>query len=86
MKKWYNIAFLVICAIVLTVLLKAPPVKTARTPDDATHATPKVFAPCPECHMPGCEGPEMRPYHISKDASLKLDHVKCYMCHKTFLK
>jgi hypothetical protein len=82
MKKWYNLAFVALCILVLTVLLNAPDIKTPRTPDNPTHVNPKVFAGCPTCHMPGGEGPEMRADHISKDGTLKLDHPKCYMCHK----
>ena len=82
MKKWYNIAFVAVCAVVLVVLLKAPPVKTARTPLDETHKTPKVYEGCPTCHVPGGKGPEMIADHYTKSGELRPDHVKCYMCHK----
>ena len=84
MRKWVlNIGFLVICGTALLVLLLAPPVKTARRPNDPTHTdNPKQFEACPACHMPGGEGPEMVADHFNKAGQLKLDHQKCYMCHK----
>lgn len=80
-KKYATLIFLAICATVLVVLLKAPPVKTPRTPDDATHVNPKVFEGCPTCHLPGGKGPEVRADHM-KEGKLLLSHTKCYMCHK----
>ncbi len=81
MKKFANLIFVVVAAIVLFVLLNAPPVSTPRTPADETHATPKKFDTCPTCHLPGGEAPEVKADHLY-EGKLKADHVKCYMCHK----
>ena len=81
MKKISTLIFIAVCAVILIVLLKAPPVKTPRTPDDSTHADPKKFERCPSCHLPGGEGPRVREDHL-KDGQLLPSHAKCYMCHK----
>ncbi len=81
-KKWiYNGIFIVVGVVILAVLLKAPPVSTKRTPADETHADRKNFVACPACHLPGGEGPQVFADHLTADQTLKLDHVKCYMCH-----
>lgn len=81
MKKYLNVIFVVVCAVIFYVLWMAPAVKTPRIPDNATHVKPKEFERCPDCHLPGGQGPTMRADHL-KEGKLLLDHVKCYMCHK----
>jgi hypothetical protein len=81
MLKWKNLLFVAVCVGVFLFLYNAPPETTKRTPADETHANPKVFEGCPKCHMPGGEGPQVRPDHIAGGA-LRSDHIKCYMCHK----
>jgi hypothetical protein len=81
-KKWiYNAIFIVVGVVILAVLLKAPPVSTKRTPDDAVHAKRKEYAACPPCHLAGGEGPTVSADHLTIQGTLKGDHVKCYMCH-----
>lgn len=85
MKKWYNLAFLAICAIVLVVLLRAPPVSTPRLPQDDTHADRKDYPRCPTCHGPDSSVP--MPHagehtHITEAGVLRPDYAKCYFCHK----
>lgn len=82
MKRYlWTVGFVVVCATVLVVLLKAPPVKTARIPDTPDHKEYKQYERCPACHLPGGKGPEAAKDHI-KNGNLLPDHVKCYMCHK----
>jgi hypothetical protein len=81
MKKWYHLLFLAVCAAVFLVLWAAPPEKTARLPRDDVHATPKEYAGCPSCHMPGSQAP-MPGDHYAPGPVLRGDHAKCYMCHK----
>lgn len=85
MKKWYNLAFLAICAVVLIVLFRAPPVSTPRLPDDAVHADRKDYPRCPTCHGPDAAVPMPREgdhRHITADGTLRPDYAKCYFCHK----
>jgi hypothetical protein len=82
MKKWLNIGFIALCALILIVLWNAPPETTKKTPNDKTHENPKQFERCPTCHIQGGEGPAMRQDHFNREGKLMLDHVKCYMCHK----
>ena len=77
-----HVGFVVVCATVLVVLLNAPDIKTPRTPDNKTHENPKIFAGCTSCHLPGGDGPEVIPDHLSGQNKLRADHVKCYLCHK----
>ncbi len=81
-KKLMNIGFVVLCAVILIVLLKAPPETTKKTPRDKTHENPREYQNCPTCHQSGAEGPKMKADHIDSAGNLKSDHVKCYMCHK----
>jgi hypothetical protein len=84
-KKWYHLAFLAVSALVLVVLLNAPKVTTPRLPADPTHATPREYARCPECHGPDSEQPMPlagdKP-HVVPGGGIRPEFVKCYMCHK----
>ena len=82
MNHWKNLLFVVVCATVLTTLLLAPDATTPRTPGNPTHANPKKFENCGGCHLQGGEGPEVRSDHLAQSGKLRVDHRKCYMCHK----
>lgn len=81
MKKWYHLAFVVVCAAVLAVLLNAPDVKTPRLPADETHRDRKDYPRCPSCHGTEAQSP-MPDTHFGVDRALRPDHQKCYFCHK----
>ena len=82
-KKWmYNGGFILVCVGVLFVLYRAPEVKTPRTPNDASHATPKVYEGCPTCHIAGGDGPIAPGDHLNDTGEVLADRVKCYFCHK----
>jgi len=85
MKKWYHLIFLALLALVLVVLLNAPDVSTPRLPADATHATPREYAACPQCHGPDSNVPMPQSgdkVHIVPGGGIRPEFVKCYMCHK----
>jgi hypothetical protein len=82
MRKWKNLLFAALITAILIVLFLAPKETTPRTPDNPTHANPRQFENCVTCHMPGGDGPEVRADHLSPEGKLRLDHTKCYMCHK----
>ena len=82
MKKWYHLAFILVCATVVVVLLNAPEVTTPRLPDDANHADRKDYPRCPSCHGANAEEVPMPEDHFGSDGALRPDHLKCYFCHK----
>ncbi len=80
-RTFLHFLFLALCAVVLIVLLKAPPVSTPRLPPDQNHAQPKEYSRCPSCH--GADADTAMPEdHFGTDAKPRTDHVKCYFCHK----
>jgi len=75
-----NILFVLICAIILFVLFRAPKETTAKLPDDAQHAIfrgmkSKAEAEklCGKCHAPNSEVP-LPANHPPK--------YRCLFCHK----
>lgn len=82
MKKWhYHLIFVAVCLAVFLVLLRAPPVKTARLPADATHRDQRDYPRCPGCHGLDSKAP-MPSDHFGPGAALRANHAKCYFCHK----
>ncbi len=80
-RTFYHVLFLALCAAVLVVLLRAPEVRTPRIPSDEIHAEPKQYKRCGRCHTDG-EGPAMPPDHRTAPGEVRIDHLKCYFCHK----
>ncbi len=80
-RTFLHFLFLALCAVILIVLLKAPPVSTPRLPPDRTHADREEYARCPSCH--GADADHAMPEdHFGPDGGPRADHVKCYFCHK----
>ena len=76
-----NVLFMLICAAILLVLIKAPRETTPKVPDDAQHNRllhlknkQEAEKSCGDCH--GSAGP----VPLSKDHPPKF---RCLLCHKT---
>jgi hypothetical protein len=82
MNMYRNLIFVVVCLGILAILLMAPEETTPRTPDNQVHVNPNQYENCTQCHLSGGDGPTMRADHLGKGGALRLDHTKCYMCHK----
>ncbi|GAB4247350.1 hypothetical protein [Deferrisoma sp.] len=80
-RRYVHLLFVLVCAGILFVLFRAPPVSTPRLPADATHADRKNYPACPGCHGPEAEA-AMPEDHLGPDAQVRPDHLKCYFCHK----
>ncbi|WP_025321843.1 hypothetical protein [Deferrisoma camini] len=80
-RRYVHVLFVLVCAGVLFVLFRAPPVSTPRLPPDATHANRKAYEACPSCHGRDSET-AMPEDHLSPAGPVRPDHLKCYFCHK----
>lgn len=78
-KNIYTVIFVVVCALILLVLLQAPPETTQKVPYDENHGRfysmgkKEAEQFCPSCHDQG------------KVAPLPEDHppkYRCLFCHK----
>ena len=81
MRKWYHVGFVLICAAVLAILLNAPEVTTPLLPRDTDHSKRKEYERCPACHGPDSDAP-MSADHFGEAGEPRLDHKKCYLCHR----